>query len=225
MTIAQPPVLSIDEEKRDFRLGSRRLESVTEVLAENGWIDARWYKPIHSVRGGRVHAYSQYIDEGEDLKATLAIAAADKGCDLGQGFEPYWLDEPELGLDGCVESYRKCRDRHGVEMLDIERRLWHPTMYYTGRPDRRARRKGDEWIIDLKPDAHKPADNFQTAAYDPLFGPYPGGRKRASVHYQRDGSEAVLREHTDYADFSNFAAMLLCTRTRRFHHVASYRDS
>ena len=82
-------------------------------------------------------------------------------------------------------------------MLDIERRLWHPSLFYTGRPDRRVRRGSDEWILDLKPEAHKKADEFQTSGYDPLFGSYPGGRKRASIHYQRDGSEAVLREHAE----------------------------
>lgn len=210
-------VFSCDEAKGVFSLDGVRLDRVTDVLEDNGWIDTRWFRPIHALRGTRVHYYCQYLDENDyDPK----VAAADRGFDFGLGFEPFWPDAPELGLDGCVESYRKCRDRYGFEMLDIERRLWHPKLLYTGRPDRRARRKGEEWVLDLKPDAHSKAAEFQTSAYDPLFGPYEGGvRRRASIHYQRDGSEAPLREHADYYDFAHFTCFLDATRQRRIHGV------
>ena len=219
MTTATLPNFVADEERRIFTLDGRRLESVTEVLADNGWIDTAWYRPIHSLRGQRVHYYCQYIDEGEDLAATLRIAAADKGFDFGQGIEPYWPENPELGLDGSVESYRKCRDRYGFQMLDIERRLWHPNLLYTGRPDRRARRGKDEWVLDLKPESHRKAYEYQTGAYTPLFGPYNGVRRRAGIHYQRDGAEAILREHADIYDTAHFNCMLDCTRQRRLHRI------
>lgn len=209
MTQADVPVFNIDEERRIFTLGNRRLESVTETLAGVGLIDPRWFKTIHSVRGMRVHAYCQYIHDGENVADTLKMAAEDKSWDCGKGMEPYFPEDPDIGLDGCVESIRKRMVSEGfTEFLDIERRLYHHDLFYTGRPDYRAKRRNDEWILDVKPEGHKKADEFQTAAYDPLFGKYAGVRKRASLHYQRDGKEAEFREHRDYYDFSHFVCFL-----------------
>jgi len=218
MTTATMPAFTFDPAAHVYKLYGRRLESVTEVLAENGWINSDWFRPIHSLRGVRAHLYCQWVDEGEDKASVFKIAAADKGFDFGQGFEPYWPDAPEQGLDGCLESWIKFREWMRFDVLDNETPLYHPKMLYAGTPDRRASYARGQIILDLKTGGPEPWNGFQLAAYAGLYLEANAFR-RFGVYLQSDGARAITKEYDDYSDFSIFSAMLACTRARAKHRI------
>jgi len=60
----------IDFDARDhsYRVDGKRMDSVTQVLKYEGFIDTRWYKPSGTARGTLVHQGTEAIDRG-DLRA------------------------------------------------------------------------------------------------------------------------------------------------------------
>lgn len=198
-----------DEKEHSYKLRGQRLLSVTEVIAENGWVNPEWFTERARVRGKYVHLLTQFYDEN-DYKPEEA-----------RRFKGFIDEDPEAGLDGYVESWRKVRERLGFDILDIEKPGYHPTLLYAGTPDRRVMFKNQEGIIDVKTGGYEVWHGFQSAAYDSMIGQPPAGeRKRISVHLYGDGRLGSIVEHHDTYDKAQFNCMLACTKKRRLHGIS-----
>lgn len=204
MTTATMPRFEADEVKRIFLLDGRRIPSITDVIQDLGYIDPRWFTERDRLRGQYAHSLCQFYDEqdydpAEAKKLTGFIDA-----------------DPNAGLDGYVESWRKIVERYKPTWLDIERRLFSPTLRFCGKPDRRLLIGKREHIWEIKTGPPEAWHGYQTGAQDVLFGPYPDDvRRRAGVHLHADGAEATLKPHPLFDDAAHFFAMLDCYRTRQ----------
>lgn len=204
MTTATAPKFTADEDKRIFLLDGQRIPSITDVIQDLGYIDQRWFTERDRLRGNYVHSLTQFFDEGDYDPAEARRLT---------GF----IDaDPNAGLDGYVESWRKFVDRKNPQWLDIERRLFSPTLRYCGKPDRRALIGKREHLWEIKSGPPMAWHAYQTGAQDVLFGLYPKDvRRRAGIHLYADGVEAAEVPHLDYGDASHFFAMLDCYWTRQ----------
>lgn len=216
--------LICDKEHKYWRL-RRNVLGITEVLTDNGFIDPTYYRPIHSYRGFLVHAFSQYIDEGEDIAGTLKIASTYTGY---QG-EPFFPDRPAKGLDGYVLSYVKTKTALHLEPLVREEMFYSTQFDYAGKPDGLYRDNGWELVGEIKTGPYQKAAAYQTAAQDQLFTealgrPAKGMRRRASFHLDPDGGLAVIKRHDDDADFAHFLCALDVSQQRRLHHGHASRS-
>ncbi len=199
---------TFDAETHVYRLQGQKLLSVTEVIQENGWVNPQWFTELSRRRGQYVHMLTQFFDEKD---YNPAEAKRLKG----------FIDsDPNAGLDGYVESWRKVRERLDFNLLMIERSGYHPTLMYAGTPDRVVDFGKQEGIIDIKTGGYEVWHGFQSAAYDMMLGKAPSGiRKRISVHLYEDGMLGSIVEHHDFYDGAQFNCMLACTKKRRLHGI------
>lgn len=146
------PELRFDEGVHAYWIGEERLPSVTQVLAESGMVDTRFFTEEARLRGTLVHLACQYDDEGD-------------------------LDENDLdpGLIGYVNAWRAFRNDYSFEPDPdgIEERLYHGIYRYAGTLDRRGtamvRTREARVLIDLKTGVSLPAYALQLAGYAHLL--------------------------------------------------------
>jgi len=146
---AQAPQLEFNEAEHAYYVGGERLLNVTQVLAELGMVDTRFFTEEARLRGQAVHLACQYDDEGvlneDDLDPVLA---------------PY------------LEAWRRFVADYEFEAELIEKRLWSAAYRYAGTVDRvgkaRIANNGADKrrvAIDLKTGAALPAYPLQLAGY------------------------------------------------------------
>lgn len=205
MTTAE---FTFDDVTHTYRLQGQKLLSVTEVIQENGWVNPQWFTERARVRGKYVHLLTQFYDEN-DYNPIEA-----------QRLKGFIDEDPNAGLEGYVESWRKARERVPFDLIDIEKPGYHPTLMYAGTPDRHVRFGKQEGIVDVKTGGYERWHGFQSAAYDSMLGRAASGiRKRLSIHLYGDGRLATIVEHHDFYDGAQFNCMLACTKKRREHGI------
>lgn len=171
---AQAPELTFDDAAHAYYVGGERLLNVTQVLAELGMVDTRFFTEEARRRGQAVHLACQYDDEGlldeEDLDPALA---------------PY------------VTAWRKFKIDYEFECEMIEQRLWDASYRYAGTVDRtgKARVRNDghdkrKTVLDLKTGAALPAYPLQLSAYANLLES-PGSYIRLKVELKPDATYRV----------------------------------
>lgn len=208
--------LAETSDKTDFRfraedhtywLGSRRLESVTEVLAGVGVCDLEWVTETALSRGRAVHAAAHLMDT-LDLSFDAFLARYD-------------LDED---LYGYLRAWEACKRETGMEILDSEQPRYHPTLKFAGTRDKRAIWQRQRYKLDLKTVGTVGAKGpkwaaEQTAAYDLLEPSEDQSRpdRRASILLYPDGSWRPELHH-DYRDASYFLAYLTTFRRLKYHN-------
>lgn len=193
------PEFTFEEKGHIYRLDGRRLLSTTEILDDNGLIKSQFIPESALIRGTRVHLLCQFLDEGD-----YSPAQAKK-------FE----------VEGYVESWRKFKERKKVEILEIERPMYHPTWSYAGTPDRLIMLDKHPTVIDIKSGPFEFWHVYQVAAYEMLYAferKFPEFR-RASVHLKEDGSLPDCQPHHDTDDSGYFLSMLAVTNLRRKHGI------
>jgi len=138
-----------------------KLPRVTEILANAGLIDTRWFKPEHAERGTLVHAACQYDDWGETDQVPLA---------------------PELA--GYLEAWRRFQRENAWECEAIEQPV--STAEYTGTLDRAGRLGPWRAILDIKTGAVGSWVRYQLVAYANAYQPGVMFR-RVAVRLSADG--------------------------------------
>lgn len=150
MLTLNPSGLVFDEDRHEYRMDGRLVESVTRVLSVAHSFDGvpkSILEPAQQ-RGTAAHLACEFDDQGD-------------------------LDEESLSpqLDALLQGWRKFRKDFRPRWLGIESRLYHRTLGYAGTADRFADIGGKVWCIDIKTSkvAH-PSWGMQTAAYSHAAG-------------------------------------------------------
>ena len=197
--------MHFDQETHRYMLGDRPMPSVTQVLAETGIIDTRFFTEDARDRGTAVHLATQYLDEGD-----LDMESVDPAI------RPY-LDAWELAIDEL-----------GIRILEIEKRVWSSTYGYAGTLDRVATINDEKAIIDIKTGGKPgPATALQLAAYAEAYAsghdPDVVGGLRPPVSYRRfaiwlrnDGTYRPI-EYTDRSDINVFRAAVAVWNWKESH--------
>lgn len=187
-----------DQADHSYWLGKTRLLGVTEVLQLAGLKDLSRIDPgvleHASKRGTAVHAACHYLDDGDLNWATVSPE-----------IEPY------------IRAWERFKKETGVELLGIEKPIYHATLGFAGTPDRIVNLYPHKGIIDLK--TYKPdvVTGVQLAAYSYLeFGPKPSfdAQKRWGLWLKDDGKYS-LTEYTDRGDEAVFMACLTIAKWKR----------
>ncbi len=183
-----------DPSDHSYYLGDRRLIGVSEAIQTAGLKDFSRIDPTvlerAQQRGTAVHAACHFLDEGDLDWATVSPE-----------IEPY------------VRAWERFKKETGVELLGIEKPLFHATLGYAGTPDRVVNLYPHKGIIDLKTYAPDAVTGIQLAGYSYLeFGPQPtlDAPKRWGLWLKDDGKYS-LKTYEDRGDERIFLACLdLC---------------
>lgn len=210
MTTVADPALEFDAETHTYRVDGRIVPSVTQCLSS-----------LTDLLYGRIPA--ETLDPA--IARGLAVHKATELEDYGV------LDWPRLDPDAWpyVEAWQQFRRESGVEILQIEQRVWHPQYRYAGTFDRLVRMPdGRIAILEIKTAQKAEAWwHLQTSGYQGAFNyGKPVGeqaRRRFSVQLKPDG-KCVVWEHADPGDFSSFLSYLNTVRwedangySRKYH--------
>lgn len=165
--VISQPVLTLDEERHVYKLGDRKLPSVTEILVGAGLVDVQWFTDAGRWRGSAVHAACWYEDEND-------------------------LDEANLDsrLAGYLAAYRRFKAETGFIVEINEEKVCHELLGYAGRYDKRGIYAKGPALIDLKSGAPSKVTRYQTAAY---AGCLPSPRKytRMEVRLKESGKYSL----------------------------------
>ena len=183
-----------DKADHSYWLGKTRLIGVSDAIQAAGLKDFSRIAPDvleHArQRGTAVHSACHYLDEGDLDWATVSPE-----------IEPY------------VRAWERFKKETGVELLGIEKPLFHATLGYAGTPDRVVILYPHKGIIDLKTYAPDAVTGIQLAGYSYLeFGPQPtlDAPKRWGLWLKDDGKYS-LKTYEDRGDERIFLACLdLC---------------
>jgi hypothetical protein len=156
---------------------------VTAILKDAGLINVEWFTEEMRDRGSAVHLATQYLDEGD-------------------------LDEDSVLDDGVaakVEQYKRFKKESGVMIYGIEEEVFHKTLKYQGRVDRRVLINDRMGVLDIKGVAEAEWHGAQLAAYAKCYN-VPLARWNLYLHTDR----YRLIERKDPRDFSIFLEALKC---------------
>jgi hypothetical protein len=138
-----------DPSDHSYYLGDRRLIGVSEAIQTAGLKDFSRIDPTvlerAEQRGTAVHAACHYLDDGDLNWATVSPE-----------IEPY------------VRAWERFKKETGVELLGIEKPLFHATLGFAGTPDRVVNLYPHKGIIDLKTYAPDAVTGIQLAGYSYL---------------------------------------------------------
>lgn len=180
----------LDDQHR-YTVDGRRVPGVTNVMREVGAIDTRWSDQEALDRGTAVHIATEFDDQG------------DLDDDHFRAEYPDWWP--------YVEAYRKFKREASVEILDIERHVYHAAYQYCGTLDRIARINGYRSLLDIKTGAKAPWHHVQTAGYMMAWTGFmyvPARDRRHSVYLHRDGTYHLDRHTKDKVDGNAFLSFL-----------------
>lgn len=180
--------LAFDPEKHEYRLGERRLVSVTQALS---LVDDRRKDPYFLQRGRFIHLACELWDKGELSEETLDSAILPR-----------------------LEAWKSFRADTGFTPRLIEQRLFHPIYLYGMTLDRQGPLNGADVLIDIK-SSPAPVDVLQNAAYwaglmaqDP---PIPT-KKAFDVYLKDNGKYSLVETKFLRRDFLTFLAILTAYR-------------
>lgn len=185
--------LTFSPDLHEYRLGDRRLASVTEVLEAVLRTSSPWWTPAHRFRGTAVHAIVAAINQGDYDPA-------------GTVFPASWTEADRDGVTKRTEAYQNFVESTGYESLFTELRVHSESMGIAGTLDTIGyQRKGSFadklTLIDLKSGQPTPSSVLQVSLYSQLVQELPpmmGWDKleivRVVLHCQPNGkSRPVFR--------------------------------
>lgn len=188
------PECEFDAATHTYRIDGNVVPSVTQVLREAGFIDARWYTEEGRARGEAIHIVTELYDKG-----TLR-----EDADLGE-------------LAGYLAAWKKFLADTGAEVVENECTVWHTTLKYAGTMDRLVIWNKVDAIGDIKGGGVGKWEPIQTAAYAGARDPRRPPPKRFAIHL-RDNGKYTLKEHTNFArDFDVFRGALIVANWKREH--------
>ena len=161
------PEIHFDEASHVYTVNGERWPSVTQILADEGLIDTRYYTDEARDRGSMVAQAIEFSNDGD-------------------------LDEGSLDpqLRGYVEAWRKwCRDFR-VEIVESEQIVSHPTLRYCGKLDAIVRALtitcNTDILIDVKTGLSEWWHPYQLIAYKRCLA--APTMQRGYVYLREDGT-------------------------------------
>ncbi len=188
-------MITLDEATHTYRVDGRVVRSVTQVLADAGMVDTRFFTEEGRDRGHKVHMITEMYDEGSLIEHKV----------------------PD-DLKGYLRAWQKFLHDTKAVVVETEKMVYCPTLNYAGQFDKILEWNGRDWIADIKGHTSVASERVQTAAYanckaNPLpldrvaIHLLPNGKYRKETH----GIEDFER------DFDTFRAALVISRWRREH--------
>ena len=181
-----PAKFRFDAALHAYYVGSRRLPSITQILAAtNGSGPSPFYTEESAERGTRIHAATARFDLGG-----------------GWGDALLYTDVPRVrAYDAFRFALRPIYD-------EIEQPRWSKRYGFAGTPDRVGRwPDGRAFVLDIKTGGPMPDHGEQTAAQVLVIDAKPEARLRYTLHL-RDDETYRLIPHKDPQDFPRFLARL-----------------
>lgn len=138
------PDIFVDEVNRIFKVDDIRYSSITEVLQEEGFVDATWYTEDGAEDGKRRHIIFQ-LDDLDDLVEDS-------------------VDEDDLPY---LMAWRKCKAENNIKIIEIEQRSFYEkhqfnhTYRVCGKPDTKLLYNGTPEVWDKKTGGKAPWHRFQ----------------------------------------------------------------
>lgn len=149
--------LAYASETHEYFLDGRKLPSVTTLLKECGIIKTAFYTKKGSDNGSRRHLLTELYDK--DILDYSSIAEEDF---------PF------------LEAWIKAKAELGIEVKNIEMRVYHPLLGYAGTADRLAEIRGDSdippgiYLVDLKCGAKERWHSLQLILYGMAYAEMTG---------------------------------------------------
>jgi len=174
--------IDFDQETHTYRVDGRKVDSVTQILKQEGFIDSRWYKPSGTNRGSMVHELTEQMDRGT-LKADHLH---------GSEVYPYLLAWEKFKEDiGCIT------------FINVEYPV--ATGNYAGTLDRIAVVNHENWLIDIKTGSHELWHGLQLAAYEMAIKATMGIEidKRRVVHLKNTGKYSICSKDRKIGDYDS----------------------
>ena len=137
-------MLTFNEHSHEYFYGGIRVPSVSQLMEP---ILSKWkIDPFYAERGTAVHTLTEAIDTGNYF--------------------------PELAGDlyPWVDAYMQFHDAHDVEVLEMEKMVFHPRLLYAGRMDRLWNIDGDYHLTDIKTGGKYRQHRIQLTAYAMAYG-------------------------------------------------------
>ena len=119
--------ITYDPAAHAYTVNGRPVPSVTQVLADTGIIDTRWFTEESRQRGTAVHAACEFLDEGDLDESTIDPIAV-----------PY------------LDAYRGFLAEHRPEIVSVETKVHSEVYRYAGRLDRVVIMNGIASVLDIK---------------------------------------------------------------------------
>lgn len=173
--------IHLDPETHTYACDGVVYPSVTQILKDEGFIDATWFTDYARDRGILVHRITHWYDTDElDMESV----------------------DPALG--GYLEAWIRFREESGFDPQIIEQSLASHTHRFAGTPDRVGILNGNLAIPDIKSGAIQPWTGLQLAGYEVLYGQRVN---RFGVQLTDDGKYKLI-PFTDRNDRGVFLAAL-----------------
>jgi len=182
------------KETHEYFLGTRRMESVTEILVKSGISDFSFSSEEAALRGKYVHAATEMIDRG-----TLDWDALD------------------VTLRPYCEAYRLFLSENRPSFIVSEKPMYHPVHLFAGTPDRVAMMNGMVCLIDYKSGTPGRGTKYQVAAYRELVQVREGitCTKCFAIHLQGNGRYRVYPMDDHRHNYNIFLAALTVERCKQ----------
>lgn len=191
--------LRFDSKQHKYYVGDRELISVTTLLKVMG---LQWYPDNEAVRlkmelGTYVHKVSEFYDKNR--------------LGFNVKFYPeniYKNDEirKENGLHEALpyfEAYKKFLKDTDCEVIEVEKRYYHPAWLYAGTIDRLVRLNGQLAILDLKTGISIPATALQIGGYAELYRHWHSIIPKGYVLYLHNDGKYNLKEIKEVTQQAN----------------------
>lgn len=177
--------LRFDAHQHKYYVGDRELISVTTLLKVMG---LQWYPNNEAVRlkmelGSYVHEITERYDMTRLRIGTKRLNP--------EAIYKNDVIRKENGMHEALpyfEAYKKFLQDIDCEVIEVEKRYYHPAWFYAGTIDRLVRLNGQLAILDLKTGIPIPATALQIGGYAELYKHWHGVTPKGHVLYlQKDG--------------------------------------
>lgn len=184
--------LSFNEEKHEYYYKGKKVPGVTGTINKAGLSDYSMVDPVileKSIEyGNAVHTLTELHDQDN-----LSIDSVD----------PLLLP--------CLDQYMKFLNDYKVEIIEIEKIIFDPILFYAGKLDRVARIMGRLAIYDVKTGAKMKSHQIQTSAYKEAYiKDKRVACDRYTLYLKEDSYK--LRINANRNDFQVFKAALVIGR-------------
>lgn len=141
--------LIFDENKHQYSVNGLVLPSVTQIM-----------KPL-----------TQELYANIDNKTLNAAASRGKSVHYAtELYDTFGVEEIEEENKGYLAAYKKFKQDYSVKILEVEKQLFHPLLYYAGTLDRIVEINGKRILLDIKTTekVHKNLVEIQVSAYQEM---------------------------------------------------------
>lgn len=158
------------------------LPSITQMLADTGWVDNEFYTAESRTRGTAVHI----------LTADYDLGAIQEPGQVSSRYKSYLM------------AYVRAMAMLNPTIVDVEVPMVHPTYRFGGRPDRIVEMNGKRGVLEIKSGGPERQHRIQTALQAILDSARCGMPAEALSRwclYLKDTGKFALDVHPDRRDF------------------------